>query len=65
MITQIHDIVKTLQDRAESAKENLRNEGPWLGETLEKALENYAEVQVTRPLQHVATISVEAKTSVC
>jgi len=41
--------VKTLQDRVESAKENLRNEGPWLGEELEKAWENYAEVQSYSP----------------
>ena len=66
-ITQMHDIVKTLQDWPESVKEILWSEGPWLGEELEKAWENYYEVQAgaTRPLQHVVTISVEAKTSVC
>jgi len=44
-ITQIHDIVKTLQDRPESVEEILLSEGPWLGEELEKAWENYYEVQ--------------------
>jgi len=61
----MHDIVKTLQDGPESVKEILWSEGPWLGEELEKAWENYYEVQATRPLQHVVTIRVEAKTSVC
>jgi len=36
-ITQMHDIVKTLQDGPESVKEILWSEGPWLGEELEKA----------------------------
>jgi len=38
---QMHDIVKTLQDGPESVKEILRSEGPWLGEELDKAWENY------------------------
>jgi len=41
----MHDIVKTLQDGPESVKEILWSEGPWLGEELEKACENYYEVQ--------------------
>jgi len=40
----MHDIVKSLQDRPESAKEILWNEGLWLGEELGKARENYYEV---------------------
>jgi len=44
-ITQMHDVVKTLQDGPESVKEILWSEGPWLGEKLEKAWENYYEVQ--------------------
>jgi len=44
-ITQMHDIVKTLQDGPESVKEILWSAGPWLGEELGKAWENYYEVQ--------------------
>jgi len=36
-VTQMHDIVKTLQDGPEIVKEILWSEGPWLGEELEKA----------------------------
>ena len=45
----MHDIVKTLQDGPESVKEILWSEGPWLGEELEKAWENYYEVQGYSP----------------
>jgi len=48
-ITQMHDIVKTLQDGPESVKEILWSEDPWLGEELEKAWENYYEVQGYSP----------------
>jgi len=48
-VTQMYDIVKTLQDGPESAKEILWSEGPWLGEELEKAWENYYEVQGYSP----------------
>ena len=48
-ITQMHDIVKTLQDGPESVKEILWSEGPWSGEELEKAWENYYEVQGYSP----------------
>jgi len=41
----MHDIVKKLQDGPESVKEILWSEGPWLGEKLERAWENYYEVQ--------------------
>ena len=64
-ITQVHDIVKTLQDGPESVKEFFWSEGPWLGEELEKAWEITMKYRATRPLQHVVTISVEAKTFVC
>ena len=43
--TQMHDIVKTLQDRPESVKEIFWREGPWLEEGLENAWGNYYEVQ--------------------
>jgi len=33
-VTQVHDIVKTLQDGPESIKEILRSEGPWLEKDL-------------------------------
>ena len=39
-ITQMHDIVKTLQDGPESVKEIFRSEGPCLSEEIEKAWEN-------------------------
>jgi len=47
--TQMHDIVKTLQDGSESVKEILWSEGPWLGEELETAWENYYDVQGYSP----------------
>ena len=34
-VTQMHDIMKTLQDGPGSDEEILRSEGPWLGEELE------------------------------
>jgi len=52
-VTQMHDIVhnivKTLQDGPERAKEILWSEGPWLEEELEKACKNYYEVQGYSP----------------
>jgi phage-related protein len=71
-VTQMHDIVKTLQDGPDNAKEILWSEGPWVGEELEKAWEEYYEVhgkttmkyRVTHSLQHAVTISVKA-TFVC
>jgi len=36
-ITQMHDIVKKLQDGPERVEEVLWSEGLWLGEELEKA----------------------------
>ena len=48
-ITQMHAIVKTMQDGPESVKEILWSEGPWSGEELEKAWENYYEVQGYSP----------------
>ena len=44
-VTQVHDVVKMLQDGPKSAKEILWSQGPWLGEELEKTWENYYEVQ--------------------
>ena len=64
-ITQLHDKVKTSQDGPESVKETLWSEGPWVGEELEKAWEITMKYRATRQLQHVVTISVQAKTSVC
>jgi len=48
--TQMHVIVKTLQDGPESVEEILWSEGPWLGHELEKAWENYYEVQGYSPI---------------
>ena len=48
-ISQMYDIVKTLQDGPESVKDILWSEGPWLGEELEKAWKNYYEVQGYSP----------------
>ena len=65
-ITQMHDIVKTLQDGPESVEEILWSEGPCGWEkSLRKHVKTTMKCRVTRPLQHVVTISVEAKTSVC
>ena len=44
-VTQMHDAVKTLQDGPENVKEIIWSEGPWLGKELEKAWENYYEIQ--------------------
>jgi len=48
-VTQMHDIVKTLQDGPERVKEIHWSEGPWLGEELEKAWKNYYVVQGYSP----------------
>jgi len=48
-ITQMHNIVKTLQDGPESVKEILWSKGPWPGEELEKAWQNYHKVQGYSP----------------
>jgi len=45
----MHDVVKTMQDGPESAEKILWSEGPLLGEELEKAWENYHEVQGYSP----------------
>jgi len=45
-VTQMHDIVKMLQDGPESVKKILWSEDPWLGEELEKAWKTHYEVQV-------------------
>jgi len=63
-VTQMHDIVKNLQDGPESAEEILGSDGPWLGEELEKCY----EVQVYLPFATCGNDqpgSVEAKTTVC
>jgi len=48
-VTQMHDMVKTLQHGPEGVKEFICSEGPWLGEELEKAWENHYEVQGYSP----------------
>jgi len=48
-VTQMHDIVNTLQDGPESVKEILWSGGPWLGKELVKAWENYYKVQGYSP----------------
>jgi len=64
-VTQVHDIVKTLQEGPESAEEIFWSEGPWLAQEPGKASENHYEIQSYSHWQHVATISAEAKTFVC
>jgi len=60
-VTQMHDIVKTLQDGQKSFGVRARG---W-----EKSLRKHGKTtmtyRITRPLQQVVTISVEAKTFVC
>jgi len=48
-VTQMHDTVKSLQEGPGSVEEIPWSEGPWLGEELEKAWENYYEVQGYSP----------------
>jgi len=49
-VTQMHDIVKTLQDGPGNDKEILWREGPWLGEeSLSLRKQNYYEVQGYSP----------------
>ena len=60
-VMQMHDIVKTLQDGPESAIEILWSEGPWLGEELEKAWENYYEVQGYSPFATCGTDQFRSK----
>ena len=66
-VTQMYDIVETLQEGPEGATEMRSSEGPWLGARL-KSLRKHGKTtmkySVTCPLQQVATISVEAKTYV-
>ena len=66
-VTQMYDIVETLQEGPEGATEMRSSEGPWLGARL-KSLRKHGKTtmkySVTRPLQQVATISVEANTYV-
>jgi len=68
-VTQMHDIVKTLKDGPESAKEILWTPVGVRACGWEKSLRKHGKTtlkyRVTRPLQHVVTISVEAKTSTC
>ena len=64
-ITQMHDIVKTLQDGPESVKEILGAKAHGWEKSLRKHGKITMKYRATRPLQHVVTISVEAKTFVC
>jgi len=48
-VTQMHDIVKTLQDGPESTKKFLLSEGLWLREELETAWQSYYKVQGYSP----------------
>jgi len=64
-ITQMHDVVKTLQDGPESLKEMLGVRARGFEKSLRKHGKTTMKYRVTRPLQHVVMISVEAKTSVC
>ena len=64
-ITQIHDIVNTWQDGPESVEEILGAKARGWEKSLRKHRKNIMKYRATHPLQHVVTISVEAKTSVC
>jgi hypothetical protein len=59
-VMQMHDIVKTLQDGPESVKEILWSEGLCWEKSLRKHLKTTMKYRVTRLLQHVVTVSVEA-----
>ena len=60
----MHDIVQTLQDGPKSAEEIHWSEGRGQEKSLRKHGKISIKHRVTRPLQHVATVSFEAKTSV-
>jgi len=53
----MHDIVKTLQDGPESV-EILWSEGPWLGDELEKAWENYYGILNSKAREIIRTLTV-------
>ena len=60
-LTQMHDIVETLQDGPESIEEILWSKGPWLGLELEKAWENYNEVQDYPPFATCGNVQCRSK----
>ena len=64
-ITQMHDIVKTLQDGPKALKRSFGVKACCWEKSLRKHGKITMKYRATRPLQHVVTISVEAKTSVC
>jgi hypothetical protein len=64
-VTQMPDIVKMLQDTPESVKEITGAKARGWEKSLRKHGNITMKYRVTRPLQHVVTISVEAKTFVC
>ena len=64
-IAQMHDIVKTLQDGLESVERSFGAKAHGWEKSLRKHGIITMKYRATRPLQHVVTISVEAKTSVC
>jgi len=61
----MHDIVKTLHDGPESAKAIFWSEFLGWEKSLRKPGKTTMKYRVTRPLQHVVTISIESQTSVC
>jgi len=66
-VTQMHVVKRRKTDKkALNRSFGVKaSEGPWLGEEREKVWGKYYEVLGYSPFQHVVTISVEAKTSVC
>ena len=64
-IMQMHDIVKTLQDGQKALKRSFGAKARGWEKSLRKHGKITMKYRATRPLQHVVTISVEAKTSVC
>jgi len=61
----MHDIVKTLQDGPEMLKRSFGTKARGWEKRLRKHGKITMKYRVTCPLQHVGTISVEGKTSVC
>ena len=64
-IMQMPDIVKTLQDGPKALRRSFGAKARGWEKSLRKHGKIAMKYRATRPLQHVATISVEAKTSVC
>ena len=67
LFNSVHPCAHPQSDRdgPESVKEIFWSEGPWSGEELEKAWENYYEVQGYSPFATCGNDQCRNKTSVC